>query len=862
MDQGKFGGLKERIILHRLLGVSCVGLVIFLTGFTIVPALMAEASAESANLAISWQTVSLVLDSDADDTSTSVGDIGHGDIIFANGDAITPVENNIAESGSSYGRLTVVKKRIGVATSGTYYSIYISTATDQDALTIGDESNFKIEPTSGSWSSPITFTENGGSGWGFAVPNTTIPRSTSIATAPDFSSSVAPASILDAQISYTTTGAETYYADSVWSAVPDISAPQQIWKESNTLNDGYGFGTYEINGNSITSPHSDATDSRYKSFDIYYAVAVDTNIVAGTYTNNIVYTALASASSLDTVSTNLVRNLAYGGEGDTQTLRFDLNDSAASITSDMITVALVPHSTIVSENYSVSNLNIEDYDTCNIETLRRDAAAGYTEITCTTPAHAPESGSGDGTFDYWVNIAGYNYNYLSKINYTSTNESTGITTTSYIGAFVYAGLQSESAPSDARYVSGEKIVTELQQMTGGVCKETNMWGETTAYNSDTDSEDLSQVHLYDNTGDNEITVGVNKTGISDGIGTFALIDTRDNKRYLVRRFPTGNCWMAQNLNLNLADFAGHNPSNTQNLNLVLTNKNTDLNTEGKTYWDPSESVADWAEEYGLARTATFAELTDEMLGSAQSIQYLPKGTFGTSYRWASRKNSAGELIATDESGNALNASGGRIQAFRNDGVYVENNANAELPRSYDNGYDYINKNTFAKITNETYQEEYSSQYIGGYYNYYAATAESGNYRVEKATDSICPYGWQLPAGQYETTSDPKLYDDLIGFYYYDGNTYVKHTLNDATTAKSVKSFPISLSLYGVYDMVSGNLAIVGTQSGYSFFQSRARSNRYSYDYTVDVATLNSNRSFGYTGYGMPLGLSVRCVARD
>ena len=80
-----------------------------------------------------------------------------------------------------------------------------------------------------------------------------------------------------------------------------------------------------------------------------------------------------------------------------------------------------------------------------------------------------------------------------------------------------------------------------------------MWGETTAYNSDTDSVDLSQVHLYDHTGDNEITVGVNKTGISDGIGTFALIDTRDNKHYLVRRFPTGNCWMAQNLNLNLAD---------------------------------------------------------------------------------------------------------------------------------------------------------------------------------------------------------------------------------------------------------------------------------------------------------------------
>ena len=38
-----------------------------------------------------------------------------------------------------------------------------------------------------------------------------------------------------------------------------------------------------------------------------------------------------------------------------------------------------------------------------------------------------------------------------------------------------------------------------------------------------------------------------------GVGTFALTDIRDNKDYLVRRLADGNCWMVQNLDLDLND---------------------------------------------------------------------------------------------------------------------------------------------------------------------------------------------------------------------------------------------------------------------------------------------------------------------
>jgi len=77
-----------------------------------------------------------------------------------------------------------------------------------------------------------------------------------------------------------------------------------------------------------------------------------------------------------------------------------------------------------------------------------------------------------------------------------------------------------------------------------------------------------------------------------GIGTFRLADTRETvdddglvidgvhyKDYLVRRLADGNCWMVQNLDLNLKAFAGTEK---------LTSENTNLNT--KSVWDPSAKL--------------------------------------------------------------------------------------------------------------------------------------------------------------------------------------------------------------------------------------------------------------------------------
>ena len=822
----------------RALKVSVTALFVFLLGFIIVPVLIAEASAESANLAVHWDTVSMVLDSDADDTSTDPGETGHGDIIFGGASGITPVDNNLAESGSSYGRLVVTKKRIGVATSGTYFSVYVSMADSSNSL-IMDNTNLELEATSGTWDTPATFITNGGSGWGYAVPGTMIPRSSTVATAPDFSTSIASASILDQQLAYNTEGAATYYANSVWAAVPERNTPQLVWKESNTSNDNYGFGTYTVTNNGVStqvvSPHSDANDTRYKSFDIYYAVAVDTNVVAGTYSNQIVYTGMAAASSLDTVSTNLVRDIEFGGQNDVQTLRFDLNDSAASIAQNQITVALVPHATFVQNGYTIDNLTLTDYDTCTITDFTRNTVEGYSELTCTMPEETPETGYGNGTFDYWVNIGGYNYNYVSKIQNTVSGDTVNV------GAFVYAGLQSQYATATVAVDDGNggttnvaldnrsgTIVKEMQEMTPGICDLTNMWKNTTSVDA----------RIMDYNG----LVELESTAVDSdalGVGTFALSDNRDDKDYLVRRLADGNCWMVQNLDLELADFAG-----TQK----LTPANTDINTEGKIYWDPSESVT--LGEKTIEDGSQFAS------SSAQGGRWVSKynenvenGIYLGTGDLLDPNNLDGSSMPSNRSWLDLQQTSRNNTAYYNtDHLWVEENRNSQAPRSISNGLAWLDNSDPTVITVETtYNVEddgepsSSSWYKGSWYNWYAATAESGTFETSNssASDSICSKNWMLPT-TYDSLARKSLQNLL--------SSYSISRSNNAT----LKENPIAMVTSGEYSLYYGTFFLTGVHM--SFWTSKASSN------TNSIAFSNYSNVLNIDENGRKnRGFSIRCV---
>lgn len=49
--------------------------------------------------------------------------------------------------------------------------------------------------------------------------------------------------------------------------------------------------------------------------------------------------------------------------------------------------------------------------------------------------------------------------------------------------------------------------------------------------------------VYDYTGSGAPLADSMNGSMELGVGTFALIDTRDQKDYLVRRLADGNCWM-------------------------------------------------------------------------------------------------------------------------------------------------------------------------------------------------------------------------------------------------------------------------------------------------------------------------------
>jgi len=527
-------------------------------------------SVNAANLVqfgADWGQVSLELDPDvaateeyeasAGASGSTIGDSGHGDVDFG---TITPTE----ASGSNYGTLRILKKTVGVTTNGKYFSVYLSTTGTTNSLNREGDTNIAVpavttntsEGSAGTWASPASFSQEG---WGFAVPGTNITTDgTTTASLPSFGylSTVDLATIENKLgVDIIPTDGGQLYTSSRWAAVPVKANAQQVYKASTSNQNG--FGTYTITN--LAGEDVSYTGDTNNTFDVYYGLAVSTNVMAGNYNNTIVYTVLASSASLDQVSHNLAWNYKYGGQGDTETIDFDLTESTdvSTISQDNLHVYLVPHNVIVANNYDVTGLDSDDYAACTITTITMGQSNG--KLTCTMPAEMSYDASitsGDnGAYDFWLHIDGYNYNYLSKLNNGTDS------------AFKYVGLQTTDD-------QGNRLVTTMQEMTPGICKQTNRWNKLWG----------NAARIYDKDGYSaEATPLASTTAASaaEGLGSFSLRDTRDGKMYLVRRLGDGQCWMVQNLDLEL--YSG----------MALTAADTDLgNGSGsKDTWNVYDGTA-------------------------------------------------------------------------------------------------------------------------------------------------------------------------------------------------------------------------------------------------------------------------------
>ncbi|MBR2587097.1 hypothetical protein IKE71_01835 [Candidatus Saccharibacteria bacterium] len=473
------GNIKSRNLIRQLLGASVGALAIFILGFCLVPTLISEASAtQEVSASVTWQAISLTLDP-------------HGDINFYD---IIPSGRDTASG--AYGTQKVVKKQIDVTTEGQYYAVYLSTTDADNSLTVSEDSARSIPATSDSIVSGFAQ-----SSWGYAVPTTETS-----ATLSAYDSFLANASGIDTaanNLTKTGTGSQVYNTGK-WSSVPSLGNAVQIQRNSTNVVSGFDSGD---------------------SFYIYYSIMVDNDVLSGTYENQVLYTAIASTSSLDTLSENIMRDkdTALSMMNELETLEVDLVATDSTLTISDINIYLVPHSIIATNNYDVSSLTATDYPKCatnSIDTTGASSNSISATITCKLPpigttgttssSHAIAQA---GEYDFWVIIN--TPNGQSTISYLShcraTDDTTG--TTSDIASITYStgiGLQTIHT-ADGDPDNAEAYVKTMQEMTGSICQ------NTTAFDS-----------------------------ASSAATTFSLKDVRDDISYRIRKLGD-DCWMVDNL---------------------------------------------------------------------------------------------------------------------------------------------------------------------------------------------------------------------------------------------------------------------------------------------------------------------------
>ena len=308
---------------------------------------------------------------------------------------------------------------------------------------------------------------------------------------------------------------------------------------------------------------------------------------------------------------------------------------------------------------------------------------------------------------------------------------------------------------------------------------------------------------------------------------------------------------------------------------MVQNLDYDLTVSSNRILNPATS------DVASNKTLSNKNLSDA-IGSSCSEQYQSRGTFGTSCLWGSLKDESGSTITSA----ANNSRSAFARSYNYDLGYLTGNSNVndptgcaaiegtsavwdskcQMPGAIGNVSSGTNDGT---TQDSTWQPEYisnstgstftmrGSMYYGDYYNWYAATAESGKWDMEgtaTATESICPRGWRLPVNGGNDT-DKSWQKLIMGVYGY--STAAGYNQNNRAAINKVMSLPLSVPFAGYYEWTNGALNNRGS-TGY-YWSSTATSS--------DSGTNAYDLNVYYGGYLYPqnynnktYGLTVRCVA--
>ena len=267
-----------------------------------------------------------------------------------------------------------------------------------------------------------------------------------------------------------------------------------------------------------------------------------------------------------------------------------------------------------------------------------------------------------------------------------------------------------------------------------------------------------------------------------------LTDTRNNEAYTVRKLADGNCWMTENLRLELTANQVLSPEDTD------VTVSTTVGASTQPYNQPSDNRYDW----GVASTSDFNRSTVD--------------------RWLSRSTKKNGVWATETTPTQS-------------GVPTTN------------------------LTGE-------DQKLGVYYNWYTATAGTGNYDITTggitAQSSVCPAGWQLPrysaVNGTSTLAPSGSWESLIRDTYRIITTQGDQGTGSTANAK-LHAFPLSLPYSGNVDWESGGTESQGEYGAFWSAGSTSQTNaRYLLFYGTYVWPEGRDNRLD--------GVPVRCIAKS
>ena len=474
------------------------------------------------------------------------------------------------------------------------------------------------------------------------------------------------------------------------------------------------------------------------SIPVYYAANVDTSIPAGSYSNRMTYSAVVDGGIV--TEATLTKIEIDGAAVDTMQPEVE---NTLEVTTNLMT------NTYGTPRVYLETTNPAGYQECGSVTVSRNES-GYMAITCkVTPTQAAT-----GVTLHIVPKGSSDDRFCTDGTYTPDTSDCEAGEWQWGSFVIEVGDIVEPLPQNFEEIE------YMQHMTPEICASANE-------------------------GD-----------------TKKLIDKRDQKKYWVAKLADGNCWMTQNLDL-------------------------DLNGRTLTPAD-SDVSANW----------TF--------GGWYMHAWYTSAVYDANNNAYAQGWDLGEFVKTSPT-------------TVTDCGDIPTDITTNLSACPDQFTDVSNMSPISKAVNEgrlptdnvsVQDDTYDAHYlVGNYYSWAAATADSGNDISSSgdATDSICPANWRLPLGR-------STYNETPGSFYYLLNQYGL-TRYPTSGNNNIATSPLYFVRSGRINVQGGSFDGVGA-NGY-YWSSWASGSSYATALTIYSSMVYPS----YSGdYDRSRGRSVRCVA--